>query len=194
MSSKNTLPWPESARCSRHPALCGEARTCAGRGLWTVGIRLRHNGGGWRSGGRLCWRATRPGIANWKLIERLWAEAGSGSLRPTVLLPFDRFPHACKNSHVVTGFVRICGSALTPCKQHPDGRVPTMVLSETLRPTAFLGYPRGHTVALETWPGTQPRLTRLRYSPSNPSAEEPHDIVHEETRETPRLYPRSSCW
>jgi hypothetical protein len=63
--------------------------------------------GGWRSGGRLCWRATCQGIANWKLIERLRAEAGSGSLRPTVLPAFDRFPHASKNSHVATGFVRI---------------------------------------------------------------------------------------
>src|SRR5713226_4871684 len=30
-------------------------------------------GGGWRSGDKLCWRATCPGIANWKLIEmRHW--------------------------------------------------------------------------------------------------------------------------
>ncbi|HEX7423626.1 MAG TPA: hypothetical protein VF311_07040, partial [Terriglobales bacterium] len=35
-------------------------------------------GGGWRSGGKLCWRATCPGIANWKLIEMLWAGAGRG--------------------------------------------------------------------------------------------------------------------
>ena len=33
---------------------------------------------GWRSGGRLCWRATCPGIANRKLIERLCAGAGRG--------------------------------------------------------------------------------------------------------------------
>src|ERR1019366_5923952 len=35
-------------------------------------------GDGWRSGGRLCGRATCPAIANWKLIERLWAGAGRG--------------------------------------------------------------------------------------------------------------------
>ena len=48
--------------------------------------------GGWRSGGRLCWRATRQGIANGKLIERLWAEAGSGSLRPRFFFLSIDFP------------------------------------------------------------------------------------------------------
>ena len=50
----------------------------------------------WRAvgedGGRLCWRATRQGIANGKLIERRWAEAGSGSLRPRFFFLSIDFP------------------------------------------------------------------------------------------------------
>ena len=94
-------------------------------------------GGGWRSGGKLCWRATCPGIANWKLIERLWAEAGSGSLLPTVLLLSIDFPMPPKLASslrrqgavecdlIAVGFMAVtCRSTLTPCKQEPDGTVP----------------------------------------------------------------------
>jgi hypothetical protein len=99
---------------------------------------------GWRSGGRLCWRATCPGIANRKLIERLCAGAGRGlPQRRSSPLSID-FPMPPKTRR--TTLQTASGRARAGCrwfhdrrlwfgsdarKQEPDGTVPTMVLSET---------------------------------------------------------------
>jgi len=118
-------------------------------------------GGGWRSGGKLCWRATCPGIANWKLIEMLWAGAGRGlPRRPSSLISKD-FPMPPKTRMATLQTAR--GRVRADCRRFHGSSL--SFDSDALqagtgwhsanhgsiwdsRTTAFLGYPRGHTVAL----------------------------------------------
>ena len=96
MSSKNTLPWPESARFSRHPALYVEARTCAGRGLWTVGIRLRHNGGRLAKRRQALLESNPPRNSQRETHRKAVGRSGLGLAFAHGSSAFDRFPHASK--------------------------------------------------------------------------------------------------
>jgi hypothetical protein len=87
-------------------ALCGEARTCAGRGLWTVGIRLRHNGGRLAKRRQALLESNPPRNSQRETHRKAVGRSGLGLAFAHGSSAFDRFPHASKNSHVVTGFVR----------------------------------------------------------------------------------------
>ena len=65
---------------------------------WTV----VDNQPGWRSGGELCWRATRQGITNRKLIKTM-SEGAAAGLRPPpfALIGLIDFPHASKTPMVL---------------------------------------------------------------------------------------------
>lgn len=171
---KNTSPRPDGGSFSGHPALCGDGTIYARRTLDGAGL-LRQNRGGWRSRGKLCWRATCQGITNWKLIEKLWAGAGEGlPRRQSPLISID-FPMPPKTRMTTLQATR--GRRRVGCRWFHDCR--WSFDSDALqagtgwqganhgsigdsRTTAFLGYPRGHTVALETWRCRQSRLTRPR--------------------------------
>jgi hypothetical protein len=140
----------------------------------TTLARYGKMGGGWRSGGMLCWRATCQGIANWKLIERLWAGAGEGLPRrqfPPISIDFP-MPQKTRSATWKTA----SGRARADCRRFHSGYL--SFDSDALqagtgwhsanhgsigdsRPTAFLGYPRGHTVSVET--------RRVVPAPPNPS-------------------------
>src|ERR1017187_4350735 len=92
MSSKNPLSWPESARFSRHPALYVEARTCAGRGLWTVGIRLRHNGGRLAKRRQALLESNPPRNSQRETHRKAVGRSGLGLASATVLLLSIDFP------------------------------------------------------------------------------------------------------
>src|ERR1019366_1709872 len=144
MSSKNTLPWPESARFSRHPALYVERR---GRLRGADSGRLESGcgtmEGGWRRRRQALLESNPPRNSQRETHRKAVGRSGLGLAFAHGSSAFDRFPHASKTRMSSPVSFGLCGSALTPCKQHPDGKVPTMVLSETLRPTAFLGYRGG---------------------------------------------------
>ena len=162
MSRKNTPPWPDSEMFSGRPALSGEATTCARHSLNDF-ARLRQNGRRLAKRRQALRESNLPSNSQ---LETHRKAVGWGGLRlapPTVFRPFDRFPHASKTRIVPpqagSGRVR------TDCRRFHGSYV--LFDSDALqagtgwhranhgsigdsRPTAFLGYPRGHRIDSET--------------------------------------------
>src|ERR1019366_3284292 len=172
MSRKNTSPWPDSEMFSGRPALSGEATTCARHSLDDF-ARLRQNGRRLAKR-RQALESNLPRNSQPETHRKAVAGAGRGlPQRRSSPLSID-FPMPPKTR--MTTLQTASGRARAGCRWFHDRRL--WFGSDALqagtgwhsanhgsigdsRPTAFLGYPRGHTVALETWRYTQSRLTRL---------------------------------